>query len=260
MTAAMCLLTYSLGLLAFGPAMLRGITRSGAAPRLGFSLWIVATGSVIGSWSAAAVFAAVELWRSWGQLDRELAGCLAALKLLMSGSGTALQTALTAMTGLVALALLILGIRLATLLVRRHCHTRRHVEAAHLAARGAPRGPGGALVIEAEQCSVYCLAGRPGTIVITRSALAALTTAQMAAVLAHERAHLTGRHHNVLAIAGALARILAPLPLFSLAYAEIARLTEMRADDVAARQHGRSTVVDALLALALPAGPSPAPP
>jgi len=98
--------------------------------------------------------------------------------------------------------------------------------------------------------------------VITRPALAALDDAQLAAVLAHEQAHLSGRHHHLLALTGALAKVLPRLMLFTQGSAEIARLAEMCADDVAARRHSGDSVVGALLALALPAAAalgSPAP-
>ena len=131
-----------------------------------------------------------------------------------------------------------------------------------LAARGAARGPGGSVVVEVEQRSVYCLAGRPSTIVITSGALAALADDQLAAVLDHEHAHLAGRHHQLLGLARALARTLPGMRLFTDGAAELARLAEMRADDAAAQRHGGDTVVGALLALAAPGlvpAPAPAP-
>ena len=80
----------------------------------------------------------------------------------------------------------------------------------------------------------YCLPGRVGTIVLTTAALAALDDAELAAVLAHERAHLRGRHHLVLAAASALAQTLPFLPGLCTAQTELARLLEMIADDKAA--------------------------
>jgi Zn-dependent protease with chaperone function len=87
--------------------------------------------------------------------------------------------------------------------------------------------------------------------VITRAALTTLNDAQLGAVLAHERAHLHGRHHLLLALTGALAKILPGSRLFTDGAAEIARLVEMCADDFAARRHGGDTVVDALVALTI---------
>jgi Zn-dependent protease with chaperone function len=49
---------------------------------------------------------------------------------------------------------------------------------------------------------LYCVPGRLPTIVVTTGALAVLEPEQLAAVLAHERAHLAGRHHLLLAVTG----------------------------------------------------------
>lgn len=47
----------------------------------------------------------------------------------------------------------------------------------------------------------YALPGRPGRIVVTTGMLQALEPAEREALFAHERAHLTGRHHLFLAAA-----------------------------------------------------------
>lgn len=253
MSAAICLLAYSLVVLVLGPPLLRQASASGANPRLGIAVWGTAMISVLGAWVAAAALAAVDLHRHWYQFDRLLAGCFAVLRALATGGyGPALQVGLALLTALSVLAMGVLALRAVAALQRGRRHTREHTEAAHLAARGGARGPGGALIVDAPASCVYCLPGRPRTIVISRPALAALTEAQMDAVLTHERAHLDGHHHLLLASTRALARALPGSQLFAEGNSEIARLAEMCADDVAAHQHGRRTVVDALLAVALP--------
>jgi beta-lactamase regulating signal transducer with metallopeptidase domain len=101
-------------------------------------------------------------------------------------------------------------------------------------------------------------AGRPHTIVVTRGALEALDRPHLDAVLAHERAHLRGRHHLLLAATRGLAGALPRVGLFTAGAAEIARLLEMCADERAARSHDRHLLLGALLALSgaatLPAG------
>jgi beta-lactamase regulating signal transducer with metallopeptidase domain len=69
-------------------------------------------------------------------------------------------------------------------------------------------------------------------------------------VLAHERAHLAGRHHLLLAATRALAASLPRIRLFTVAETEIAGLLEMCADDTAARRHGAAALLAAILALA----------
>jgi Zn-dependent protease with chaperone function len=176
----------------------------------------------------------------------------------VGGHGGLLQAEMAAVTAATVLALAVPAARVGARVRRAARYTRRHAETAVLAARGAARGPGGAVVIDTEQPAVYCLAGRPATIVITSGALAALDDDQLAAVMIHERAHLAGRHHQLLGLARALATTLPGLALFTEGAAELARLAEMRADDAAARRHGPDTVVGALLALAA-SGLAPAP-
>jgi Peptidase family M48 len=110
-------------------------------------------------------------------------------------------------------------------------------------------GAGDAVVLDAAQPVAYCLPGRPATIVVSSGALALLDTAQLNAVLAHERAHLAGRHHLLTALTRGLAVTFPGVPLFTRGPAEVARLAEMRADDAAVRHSGRGTLVAALLAM-----------
>lgn len=254
MSLAVCLLAYSLLVLTSGPALLARATRPGVAPQYGMAAWLVAMLTVLGSWGMAVLAVGDELLRASGHVDGLLGGCIAALAAL-AGGGSVAQVAVAVAVALTALGAALVGARTVAALYRARQHTRRHADAALLAARGAPRGPGGALIIDAAHRCVYCLPGRANTIVITRPALEALDDAQLAAVLAHERAHLTGRHHQLLAFTTALARIMPGARLFTQGAAEIARLAELAADDTAARGHGRDTVVDALVALTAPPQP-----
>jgi beta-lactamase regulating signal transducer with metallopeptidase domain len=86
--------------------------------------------------------------------------------------------------------------------------------------------------------------------VVTTGALERLDHHQLAAALAHERAHLSQRHHLVLAWAGGLAHAFPRVGLFGQAQTESQRLVELLADDVAARSVDRLTLAEALLALA----------
>lgn len=253
MNLAVCLLAFTTIVAVLGPTLLLRLTRDGAAPRLAVTAWLAAMGSVLVAWVAALVLSVIQIVQSWGQLGRVLTGCLAGLRLVvLGGYGDALQIVVVMLAALGTLAMVVLAVRAAIALRRSRRGTNDHVQAARIAAGGSPPGPGGALVIESQRRGVYCLAGRPPTIVVTRAALQALDDAQLAAVISHERAHLRGRHHAVLAVTSALSRILSRLALFADGAREIARLLEMCADDAAARRHSADTVVDALLALALP--------
>ena len=111
-------------------------------------------------------------------------------------------------------------------------------------------------IIDGDRPAVYCLPGRR-RIVLTTGALTRLDDGQLDAVLAHERAHLSGRHHIVLALATALQRSVPSAGFFAVAARQIAYLVEVAADDAAARRAPRLTVASALLAVAMagiPAG------
>ena len=97
--------------------------------------------------------------------------------------------------------------------------------------------------------AAYCVPGRPAPIVVTSGALAVLDAPQLTAVLAHERAHLAGRHHRHRTDPRP-DRGFPAVPLFTRGAAEVARLTEMCADDAAARREGRAPLAAALLAIA----------
>jgi Zn-dependent protease with chaperone function len=95
--------------------------------------------------------------------------------------------------------------------------------------------------------------------VLTTAALRVLDDAELAAVLAHERAHLRGRHHLVVA-PGRVFRLAFPfVPGFRWGHDEVARLVEMLADDTAARRCERRALAAALVALAGDPRPSTSP-
>jgi len=147
-----------------------------------------------------------------------------------------------------ALALVVLAWRYGRSMQRAQRRTRAHAEAAHITGRRLPGG-GAAVVLDAAQPAAYCVPGRPAAIVLTSAALAVLDPGQLTAVLAHERAHLAGRHHLLIALTRGLAATFPGVPLFTQGPAEVARLAEMCADDAAARHSSRPTLVAALLAM-----------
>lgn len=102
----------------------------------------------------------------------------------------------------------------------------------------------------------YSVAGRPSFIVATTGLTDHLSDQQVAAVLAHERAHLRGRHHALTGLADAAASAIPFVPLMRQAPAAIRVLVEMAADSAAAAAHGAETVRSALVRVAT--GGSPA--
>ncbi|NIJ10174.1 hypothetical protein FHU38_000518 [Saccharomonospora amisosensis] len=103
----------------------------------------------------------------------------------------------------------------------------------------------------------YSIGGRRGAIVAT-AGLHQLTKGEREAVLAHERAHLRGRHHLLVLAAEVLAAALPFVPLCRRAPATVRVLVELAADAAAARRHGPDPVRAALLAVSTSGAPQPA--
>ena len=248
MSVAACLLLFSFGVLAVGPPVLRRLTQTGDSPRLGVAAWMTAIASVLVSSAAATMFTLADLVHHWNHPGSVLAHCLATLRGLAAGNaGTALQLGMLILVGLGAAAVMISAARLVRMLLRMRNQTHGHASAVHLVGR---RQTGlDAVVIDAPEPAAYCIAGRPHAVVITSAALATLTKPQLEAILAHERAHLDGRHPEIVAVARSLAKTFPGLRLMTEGAHHISRLLEMCADDAAAREHGRQPILDGILAL-----------
>ncbi|MBT2443637.1 M48 family metalloprotease [Streptomyces sp. ISL-36] len=107
-----------------------------------------------------------------------------------------------------------------------------------------------ATVLDHARPAVYCLPGRSRRVVVSSGAVDTLTTAQLAAALAHERAHIAGRHHLLVAAAEAFAAVFPRLPLARHGGTAVPLLLEMTADDRALRRCSRDALATALYALA----------
>lgn len=225
------------------------LTRRGASPRIGLAAWLMAMASVL----AAAGLGIGDIVRTaaadWPQLTRYLCRSVAGQVCTPEVYRSALYS--------VGVAALAIGVTVAAVvalwrygrrLQRAQQQTRTHADIARITGRALPGT--GALVLDDPRPAAYCVAGRPAAIVVTSGALAVLDQPQLAAVLAHERAHLAHRHHLLAVLTRGLAAAFPGVPLFTQGAAEVARLAEMAADDAAARGSGRPTVVAALLALA----------
>ncbi|KOV82462.1 M56 family metallopeptidase [Nocardia sp. NRRL S-836] len=130
---------------------------------------------------------------------------------------------------------------------RRRARARaEHLSVLRLAGRREP-GPHPTVWLDHDRPLAFSLAGRPGVVVATEGLHRHLTPDEVGAVLAHERAHLDGRHHLLVAAADAVATALPVLPLFTRAASTIRELVEMSADLTAARAHGCDTVRTALM-------------
>lgn len=252
MSVAVCLLLYGALVCVLAPRLLPYLTRGGSAPGAAVLVWLIVVASVLASWTTAAAALVVHVVRTWNRPDPlAVAACLAEVRSAAAGhSGLAMQLGLIAPAVVLSGFVVVFASRVSRTLVRARTLSRRHAQSARIIGRRVAGVDG--LVVDAPQKMAYCLGGRPGTVVITSAAVAALDRPHLDAVLAHERAHLAGRHHLLLGITRALAAALPQMRLFTVAHAEVARLLEMCADDTAARRHGAGALLAAILSLASP--------
>ncbi|MGP3968177.1 M56 family metallopeptidase [Streptomyces sp. 6N223] len=114
-------------------------------------------------------------------------------------------------------------------------HRRRHRHLLALVARSDDALPGVA-ILDHPAPAAYCLPGRHGSIVLSTGALHALERQHLAAVIAHERAHLRQRHDLVLLPLLAWRRLIPHSAPLDEAVAAVRLLLEMCADDACCRR------------------------
>ena len=152
-----------------------------------------------------------------------------------------------ALLGPAVIVLLPLGLLLRT---ARRSRRARQRQLDMLALVGSPAAEYDATIVEHDAPEVYCLPGRACRVVVTRGALDVLSGPQLRAVLAHEWAHIEGRHHLLLMVAEAFGRAFPGLPLARQAKEQTALLLEMAADDHALRFHAREELATAMCEVA----------
>jgi len=203
----------------------------------------------VGTWllSVGGMLAAAGSAASLALLGFTLVGQSPLLAARGHWSDTALRHAdpVAAPVAVVALIVLaVLTVRFAAAGVRRLTALR---DAYRLAA-SMPASGGELAVIEHPGPQAHAVPGRPGRIVVSTGLLRDLDAGQRRAVLAHERAHLTHRHHlhhTVAHLAAAANPLLRGLPT------AVALSTERWADESAAVTCRRDTVAAALTHAAL---------
>jgi len=260
MITALALFGYAIAAAGCAPALLAPLTSRGVSARLGLAVWVAAMASAGASAALGGyilIATAVANWAPFTEaVCRSVAGDACTPQVYRNELYEAAVTALAVVVVLAALAALW---RYGRRVQRAQRQTRAHAETALLAGRAladqvpagrAPVRRAGTVVLDDPRPAAYCVAGRPAAIVVTSGALTLLGAPQLAAVLAHERAHLAGRHHLLATVIRGLTAAFPGVPLFARGAAEVARLSEMAADDAAVRLAGRPALVTALLAIA----------
>jgi Zn-dependent protease with chaperone function len=267
---ALLVFGYTVAVAWSAPVLLSRLTRQGISARLGLAAWLTAMASVLASAAAAVALLAGAAIAGWPRLAevvcRSVAGRACTPVVYRSA---AFEVPLGFAAAAAMLTAAVLAWRYGRALQRAGRRTRAHAEAARITGRrltvtGEWRDEwgvagGATVVLDAPQPAAYCVPGRPAAIVLTSGALAVLDRDQLGAVLAHERAHLAGRHHLLISLSRGLAASFPGVPVFTRGPAEVARLSELCADDTAARRTGRPALVAALLAMGTGAAvPAPA--
>jgi Zn-dependent protease with chaperone function len=254
-TVAAVLLAYAGGFGILGTRVLARARWTARAPLLGILIYLAAGWSVVAAVGLAGLTLAVHATALGGGLSALLGACVRRLRDLYATPGGATVAEL----GLVLAGAVVARTTLAAASQLRGAgrQARRHAHAARLSGRLEPAL--GAVVLEHSQPTAYCVAGRCPTVIVTTGAVAALDSGQLTAVLAHERAHLDGRHHALKAAARIGRQVLPFLPLLRAVEANVARLAELHADDAAIRAADPRALATALVVLATPAQTTPGP-
>jgi Zn-dependent protease with chaperone function len=208
--------------------------------------WGVATVGALAGFGASGVRGRAET----GVMSVAASSARAAGLVFGPGAATRAWDVLTALrvlsltAGIVLLTLLCWILLAAISAVLRARHRQRALLG--LLAHDDPKVPG-ALVVDHPAAAAYCVPGLRSAIVISAGALDLLDQAELAAVLAHERAHLRARHDLVLLPFTALLRAFRWSAVAREANREVALLVEMMADDRAQRRLPARELATALL-------------
>ncbi|MEZ0115267.1 Zn-dependent protease with chaperone function [Catenulispora sp. EB89] len=252
MTAALILVVYALSVAVFAPPLLARHWPSDRAPRLTVALLQILTCSFLVAAVAVGLALAFTLVEGLSELSPALDSCADQLPVTDHGSvGTVLgHLGWISAVLLSARLLYCLAATFGTARRRRRTHSEM---LRILATRDDELG---VLILDHPAPACYCL---PGDVVITTGALERLSAKQVEAVLLHERAHLSGRHHLIIALATAIRRTIPHIRLLAYAERETRRLVELIADDAAVAHTGAPTVAAALAVIGTAQGTDPAP-
>ncbi|WP_346620007.1 M56 family metallopeptidase [Blastococcus montanus] len=253
MTTTVALLGFAATLVALAPRAL-GAGWADRSPRLAVAAWQAASAGALVSVVLAGLALLVPAGAVADGLASVLDACAATIAAVYRSPGQlAAVLAGVLLSGGVSL-------RLGWVAARsrlRDQRERRRLRASLLVGARRERSLG-AVVLDSDHAAAFCLPGRRRSVVVTTAALRTLSVQELAAVLAHERAHLRGRHHLAVGAARVLDRAFPRVPLFSRGRVETERLVELLADDAAARRVSRVEVASALVTLAGMRAPAPA--
>lgn len=248
MIAPVLLLGLAVAVAVGGSHLLATASWSRRAPRLGVAMWQAASWCVVASVVLAGLSLAIPSLppRVTSDVASYLGACVVAVRqhyatpwgAAATTMGLMIVVAVTARVGLCLMR---------SMWTTRRVRARSLDDLAFIAERDAATG---VLIVDYPQPAVFCIPGRRGAVVVTRGALSILGADEMASVLAHEQAHLRGRHDLAVTAARALRAAFPFVPLFRQGAVHIPALVEMHADDRALLAADRGVLARALVRLA----------
>ncbi len=240
MTASVWLVAIGLVLGLVGPRILTTQAWMTTAPRLGLTVWLAILWSSISSLSVGIFLLSMDSWLARDMLADVIQLCWSTFHHHYGAhpalSVAALGAVLAVITTVVA--------RVVLVQLRGWMFRLRHRRMLDIVAHPYAHGP--ISVIDHKALTAYCLPGKGGRIVISSGALTTLNSGELAAVIAHERAHLVGRHHAILAVVRAMRTALPFLPITRSGPQVVRGLLERLADEDACLHHDPEVLARAL--------------
>lgn len=245
MTATWVLAAVGGALLVVGPR-LRHLSWLEGSPRLGIALWQALCVSAVAVPVLIGLTVLVPATAWVGGLAALMHACVQSMQQAYGFHGDALEPTL----GLLLAGAVLVWVSGWIAFDLHRARRERTRMRRSLAAVSSPDFDLGARVLDSPTAAAFCVPGRDSQVVVTAGALAALSAAEVAGVLAHERAHLRARHHLAVAGTRSLSRAFPGISLFAVASQQVTRLVELAADDRAAHEVDRVTVASAIVRLA----------
>ncbi|WP_424569370.1 M56 family metallopeptidase [Streptomyces sp. CH-036] len=241
MNAAPFFLGYAAAVGGLAPRLVLRSSWPQRSPLLAVAVWF----ALAASFSLCVSLAALHLATPGAHLHGVLYSCRVAVGLEAPSTGGLLP----ALGGAVALAVVVGHLTAFALHAGRAYAARaRHRDVLDKVGRRSACSR--ATVLEHAEPAAYCLPGRDPRIVVSSGAVGLLSAEELSAVVEHERAHIHGRHHLVLAAAAAFAQVFPRLPLARHLQEQVPLLLEMAADDRVLRRCSRSALAAAVFTLA----------
>ena len=245
MTGALILVSSGLLVLTIGHVPLQRISHLDRDPRVAIIVWMLTVVGAVGSITVGVVMLLLPNHAGVAGLLSRAGSCLVHLG---HGGLPSYEESVGVLTllmfGAAATRFAIVSVRLGRARRRKREHHRFLI-----ATLAVDRTNGDDVIwLHNSNLIAYSISGRPGLIVASCGVRERLPPSATAATLEHERAHLKGRHHLLLASASNLRSALPFVPLLRHAAVTLAVLVEYAADSVAAERCGRHAVQSALLA------------